>query len=361
MKIRTAKLQTREFLALVSFAIGIRFTDTTPNLLIDLGKNAAWMMPFIMGGCMLVSLLLLLSLIQRHQLGLMELVMKLAGKKAGFVIGFLLFCIMLSSDILNMRSYVDIIDTMFYQETPTDLLLLFLAAAAWFVANRGFAVIGQTSWIVFPYIIGSAILIILLSWKETNVLQIFPLEGPGLPVVLKGGITHSSVFGEIILLALFFPFVRSYRQFRLAALGGFAISCSVVAVYCALYVISFDYPAVSYLAFPFQQLTRAVPLGEMITHAEAIFLGFWIIASVLHFAIALYITAFLFAKMVQIHEFEPLLLPIAGFVVIAGRLPTNIMASIALRTSLIYVGSVVLVLLPFVLWLLDFVKRRLQT
>lgn len=360
IKISDGKIGTREFTALILHMIAIKFTDTTPALLISLGKNAAWMIPIFSSLIIGVPFLVLLSLLKKHNQGLMELVFGLAGKKIGSIIGLVLFLVMFGGTVINTRIYVGIVNTMFYQKTPVPYLLLMLLAFSYFLANRGMETIGRTAWIVTPYVFPISLLLIILVRDEMDWVHIFPIAGPGITELVKNSFTHSSIFGEIIILAAFLPFVRSYKDFRLSSFIGFGIASLQIAVFTALYVMVFDYPAAQHLAYPFQDLTRAASIGEIITHAEAIFLGFWVISSVIHFAIYLYIAAFLFGRALRLNEFEPLLLPLAGLVVLLGLIPDNTILVNQYRQLFLQASSGIVFLLPFLLWMLDRWKGRVN-
>ncbi|MCY9659901.1 endospore germination permease [Paenibacillus chondroitinus] len=361
MKLSDGKLGKREFLSVVLFAIGIKFSDTTPDLFFSYGKNAAWMIPII--SCLIVSmpLLVLLRLLSKHPgQGLIELLHTLMGKYVGAAVGLILFLIMFAATILNTRNYVDIVNSMYYPRTPLFYLLLTLIAVCYFVANRGFETLGRSAWLIFPYIQIIVIFLILFVIQEMNWAQLFPIAGPGLKQVFIKGTTHNSIFGEAILMTCFACFAKSYEDFRFSALVGFSFSGVQIAFFTALFVLVFDYPAVSHMVYPFHQLARTAAVGQMITNVEALFFGFWIISTVLHFSILLYLCAVMFARSVQLDEFEPLLLPLSGLAFLTGLLPDNIVVSTSFREILLQGSSLLLLTLPFVLWALDRWKGKLH-
>ncbi|TVY07804.1 GerAB/ArcD/ProY family transporter [Paenibacillus cremeus] len=353
------KLGKREFLSIVLFTVGIKFTDTTPDLLFTYGKNAAWMLPILSGLLIGIPLLLLLGLLKKHEtLGLIELIHRLMGKYFGFAVGLTLFFIMLTGTILNTRNYIDIVNTMYYPKTPIFYLQLFLIAVCFFVANRGFETIGRMAWIILPYIQVIIILLVVFVWQDSDWMHLFPILGPGLDQVFKQSMWHNSIFGEMILLTAFYTYTKSHSVFRFTALVGISFTSIQIAFFCAIYVFVFDFPAVNHLIYPFHQLARTAAIGQMITNVEALFFGFWIISTVIHFSIVLYLSAVLFAKTVKLDEFEPLLLPLSGLALLLGLLPENIIVTTAFREILLKSSSIILLSLPFVLWILDRWKGR---
>jgi spore germination protein KB len=306
-------------------------------------------------------LLLLLGLLKKYKnQGLNELIYTITGKYAGFAIGFILFLITFAGMIVNMRSYTDIINTMYYQKTPVPVLMLILLIVCFYVSNRGLDTIGKTSWLVVPYIEIFSILLIVFVWQEADVMHVFPLMGPGLMPLLGQSVSHTSMFGEIILLAAFYPYVRSHKAFQIGSLAGLGIAIFHVSLYSAVYVFVFDYPAVRDLVYPFHQLARAAAIGQIITNVEAIFFGFWIMSTVIHFAITLYLIVLLFAQTVHMEKFEPLLLPFTGLIFMLALLPDNVFFANSLRELLLQSSSYLLLVLPLLLWGLDRWKGRIK-
>lgn len=353
IKAADGKIGTREFTSIILLSIGIKLSDTTPNLYFVEGGNAAWILPIISFVVIGVPFFILLSLLKKHDAGLMELLSNLTGKYVSGIIGLCLFLIMLNGTAINSRAYIDIVNTMFYPKTPIPILLFLLLAFSFLIAKRGFETIGRTAWLILPILEVILLTLIIFVWKDTNWTQIFPIAGPGMEQILKASVTHSSVFGDVILLAAFFSFVRSYEDYRFSSLFGLGLSCFKIAVFLALYTAVFDYPEVSSMAFPFQQLTRIANFGEIITHVEAIYFGFWMISVVIHFSIHLYLTAYFFAGALRLAKFEPLILPMAGLTLFIGLLPENILQINGYKEMLIKSSSVLLISLPFILLIVD--------
>lgn len=324
IKASDGKIGVKELTSIFVLTIGIKFTDATPSFLIEEGKNAAWMMPLISFVLFIGPFLLLLKLIKKHETGFAELIHKLMGKYVGWIILLILFFLIFTFTSINIRSYINIINTMFYQKTPVPFLTLLFLLTIFYVAKRGFEAVGRTAWLFIPWIEATVILLVFFVWREFNWEQIFPIAGPGFTEVMKESAKKSSIFGEAILLAAFFSFVRTYKDFRIASLIGIGLSCFKMSVFLAIYVFVFNYPSVETIAYPYQQLTRMATIGEVVTHIEAVFLAFWSIAAVIHFAIYFYLVAFLLSKLLHIADFESLLLPLIGLTLFLCLIPDNV-------------------------------------
>lgn len=100
IKLVDDKVGTREFFSIILIAIGMKITDTTPSHLYLKGANAAWIIPFFYLVTVGIPFLLLLSLLKKHEKGLVDLIFHLTGKFGGFLISFILFLLLFLSIIL---------------------------------------------------------------------------------------------------------------------------------------------------------------------------------------------------------------------------------------------------------------------
>ncbi|MFC4098075.1 GerAB/ArcD/ProY family transporter [Paenibacillus xanthanilyticus] len=355
------KTGTREYTALLLLTVGLKLSDTTPSLLFKSGQVAAWVVPLLAFAAMLAPFLLLLAMLKAHPgKGLVDLLVLAAGRWGGMLIGLVLCLVTLVSTALSSRTYIDIINTMGYQRTPIFALYLMLMAAVFYIANRGFETIGRTAWIVVPYIEVFLALLVVFVWYDVEWLHLLPAAGPGLPVLLREGASHGSIFGEMILFAAFVPLVRNLRAFKAASWVGYGACAVKIAGMMAVFVAVYDYPPAENMAFPFQQLTRAASIGQIISHVESVFFAFWIITTVIHFAVYVYLLAFLFARSLGLDAFEPLILPFTGLTLLIGMMPENISRVNELLDTTLHVSSFMFFLLPFVLWGMIRLRRLAQ-
>lgn len=224
---------------------------------------------------------------------------------------------------------------------------------SYFVAKRGLTAIGNASWFIIPTLEIALVVLIFAVWREVGFERIFPIAGPGVTTLFKESLNHSSLFGEIILLAAFFPFVRSYNHYRFASLLGLGVALFKMAVFLALYVMVFDYPSTVLMAYPHQELTRIAQFGTAFTHVEGGFFLFWLIASIFRFAIYLYLTAFFLGGALKMKKFEKLIFPLMGLVALGGSLPANVFQIDPYQNLLFNIASWIIISLPFFLWILS--------
>lgn len=280
------KIGFREFVTLIIICLGMKVTDTTPVLLTKLGLNTAWILPIISGLVILIPILCLLSLLKLYSdKNLIDIIYHLTGKLLGSILVFILLILTLQYIIIGVRSYSDIINTLFYLKTPTYVILILLIVSSCYIASKGFNIIGSLSWIIYFSLQIIAPLLIILLWKDFNFSYLYPIGGPGIITLLKEGTSHTTILGEFIIFAVFFPMVRSFKEYKKATLIGLFISVIQLSIFMIIYLSVYGFPTLSVLNYPYQQLTRLVHLGRFATNMEVIFLGFWTFGISIRFAL----------------------------------------------------------------------------
>ncbi|WP_202079920.1 GerAB/ArcD/ProY family transporter [Caldalkalibacillus salinus] len=351
----------REFCALILITIGLKVADMTPVAMFPLGATATWLIPIVSVIVVFLSFLCLFRLlIASESVDVFDLVFKLTGQYMGFVISFLLFTFMFVTTVLYSRSFVNILNSMYFPTTPINVVFLIVFVCIWFVATRGFESVARTAWLVVPYMTLAFVVLILFIWQDLRWDHLFPWQGMGVGEITEGGIRYSFLFGEVLILAIFLPFVRKVGQYKQATLIGLGVVLVELVFYLAVYVAMYNYPSVETIPYPFQQLTRVVDLGPIFTNMEALFIGFWAIAFIVRLAIYLYTTVYIFAKTLKLDDMRPMVFPLAVIFVFIGILPESVLEIIyILRDSLLYqLNWLMILLLPFGLWLLSKMKGR---
>lgn len=351
----------REFSAIILLTIGVKLADTTPSLLMNVGGVASWMIPWVSVGVTTVSFLFLLPLLRKYKnKGLVDIINQITGKYIGFFLNFLLFMTVFLTTIVNSHSYVEIISGLFFKKTPIIVLLATLVLTYYFVASKGFDTIGRVAWLITPYIKVVLWIFPILVWQSLDFSFIYPIFGPGEWEVLKQGVNMSSVFADVIVIAVLFPYVKNFKTFRNSTFISLGLVTIEMSMYLFLFVIAFGYPTIDKMSFPFQQLTRLATIGVGVQHVESLFLGFWVMASVVHFATYLYTSTALYCYSFKMKSIEPMLLPFAGLIILGGLTLPNISVDLLIRGKMLVFGSYLIFPLPVVLLCIDKIKGAFQ-
>lgn len=359
MRVNT-KLSTYEVFALTNILIALIITDSTPSIIAQNTKNAFWYVPLISFMIMLPPLLILLYLLSKYNAEhLVDLFEILLGKFLGKTFAFLIFIINFLLMAFDNRSYVEQIKILYFSQSSSLIIFVFLTFVCVFGAIRGIKVIGYTAKILLPYIMISFAFLIILILPSIVPERILPIFGSGLSNVLEEGFLKGSLFSKFSLLLMIIPSVREPKAFYKGGLIGLLVSVVQIILFFFLYATFFDYNSVTSAPFHFHEITQYIRLGEFFTNIETFFLIFWLLAMFIRFILILYLISWLFGSIFNIKNFELLILPIGFLSMVVGLLPDNPSTTeMFFRDRLLNITTPFVIFYSLFLLMFHFFKKR---
>jgi spore germination protein KB len=341
----------REFFAIVVFMISTKATDMTATTIFDITLNASWMV--IIGSFLFIlpAFLALNFLLKKFQdKHLLEISRAAFGKWITFIIGFILFLILLLNTSFETRSYTDQLMTMNFPKTPTFILYLLFLLICLGGAKKGWESIGSVAWMVFPYVTIALTLLVFLLTKDNVVNRMFPIFGPGKWEIAKASFKYISIYGDGLVIAMMYPFVKSHKTYTKSLYGALIYSVMIMALLYLSYALLFDYQSVGKITYPFNEAIRFVSIGKVITNIETFFLTFWLLVVIVKFSVYIYLVSKVFGYVFHIEEFEHTLIPITILILLIGLMPENQVENIfVLRNQIMTYGKYLMLFLPLLL------------
>lgn len=355
------KIGLKEYTVIALFLIGIKATDDVPAMLFDSLKNAGWMGPIISGLVSILPLFLLLDIAKRYQSNdSIDVFYHLFGKYVGFLVLILLWSTGFLYTVFDTATYIDIITTMYYPNTPAFVLYAILIGVSAYGAKRGLEQIGSISRAVFPYIQATLLFAIILTIRYGNFDFLFPIFGPGEWEVIKESTMSVSIYIDFLYLFLLFPYVKSTKDFKKGTWIAFLISLFNLTISMVSFVMIFDYNTAMALNYPYHKAIRSITIG-FLTNLETFLFPFWLVAADIKFAIYLYINTFLFGKLFKIERFEYIIPAFATLILFLGLIPESPTFSVFhMRDFFRLTLSPVFFFLPILLWVLAKFKGEMR-
>lgn len=348
----------REYVAILLLCTGVKLADSTPSLYFESLKSAAWMGPLIGGVIAIIPVFFLTKVLPLYgNKNLHDINIHLFGKYIGFFLSFVFWIYGSIVISVDTRSYVDIIATLYFVKTPTVAIFIALMFACAYSAKKGIQNLGSLSWIVLSYIKITLLAALLLTLKDAHTYAIFPILGPGLKEIIKVSSFKTSLYGDFLYMGLIFPYLASKKVFTRGswiALGFLTIEISLAIL---LFTFMFDYKTAGTLSYPFHEVIRYISIGDFLTSIDTLFFPFWLVASLVRFAVYLYLDALLLGNLFKIKQFEYIIPIVASVFLIIGMIPeTPSFTIFQIRDPLYKVFSPVFIFFPILLWVLAKVR-----
>lgn len=357
----SGKIDFREFISIFILVMAFEFADMTPTIFFEKTHYATWMIPIGASIIVVIPFFFLLSLLKKYKdKNLIEITYALTGKYIGFILALTLFIIGILGIGFRARNYSTILNILFFPKTPLIVLLSFGMIVCYIIANRGLEAIGRVAWIFLFGVKAGMLLAIIFSWKNIELARLHPIWGGGIRNIIGSSFQFTGFMEEIFYFAMLYPFVRGHKEYKRASIIGLVVSTIELAVFFAIYIAVFDYPSISIIPFPFQQLTMLIETERFLINLETIFLSFWIIAGLIRFSLYLYLASLVLGSMLKVKEHEPLLLPLTSLIIFIGLVPKNEIESLNfLRDIFItYNTWIAFLSFPIILWIIAKLKKE---
>lgn len=275
----------------------------------------SWMTPLIatLPGIYLVYVIYGLATRYPGQ-NLFQYLQSILGTWPGKITGVFYILFFLHSNGIITREFGDLLETLIMPKTPPIVFHVIMVLLSAWAVRGGLEVISRTIEIALPVILLVFMIIIFLPAQEMEVHNLFPVMENGILPVLKSSLVANAFRGEIILLAVFLPFLTKPEESKRSALLaviwlGFMLACTDAI--CTM-VLG---PSVARLTFPTFSLIRQISIGNFFERIDSILVFMWVIGHYGKIAIFYYTTVLGIAQLANLKSYRPLILPTGVFLI----------------------------------------------
>ncbi len=225
----------------------------------------------------------------------------------------LFWMIMLS---LNLRLAAEFFLFAFLPRTPIIVVIGVIAGLAAWSCRAGVEVMARVGQVIFPMLIGSILLIVVLLAKDIDPHRLLPLE-----VLITGPVPHlkdmvsvAARTVEIAWLGIVVPCV-SERHGLFKAVAKAQLWQGAVWVIMNIAIFGILGREIEHHFFPFFEAARYVHVADFLERIDAIFLSVWLFGMFLRAAMMLWASAIGTAQLLDLKHYRPVVLPLAGIAV----------------------------------------------
>ncbi|MDW7651888.1 MAG: endospore germination permease [Bacillota bacterium] len=232
------------------------------------------------------------------------------GRYLGKLVGLAYVWIFVHVASVVVREFGDFMTTSFMPNTPLSVFnFSLLLLGAWAVI-AGVEVIARMSEFIIILVVSFLLLIIVLSVPNWDLGNMLPFFSHGAMPILEAAIIPAAWHGEIIVLAVFLPFMT--RPGRAFLAGGTAIVSSGMLL--TLGVIGtltiFGPELTSSFRFPLHLFVRTINLGNLLTRFEVVVMVTWVAGVFIKTAVLYYCASLGLAQVLGLSEYRPVVLPL---------------------------------------------------
>jgi len=358
--IRQGHIDQAEAILVIWFAIGAKVVLNLPAAVTAHALTAGWMV-VLGGGLLSLAAFLPGVLLMRRFPGLPyaragdEAAGLVPGKIAGVVTAA--FLILLSS--LTLRESAEAFATTLLPTTPVVVIILVFALTMGYSAYAGVEALGRLVVFFVPWVVAILGLVLLGEVEMVDLRHLFPLWGRGPTAVAADMATSTSLYSEMLLLPILYPYLRRRRQAVRVGVWAILLSTVLLSVVQVVIVGAFDVSNTDRLVFPLISLARFISFGRLFSRVEALVILVWIFAAAIQSTALLWAVATNLAECLRLPDHRPLITPLAAVIAAAATVPVGMREAAAIDFEYVHRwGAIVAFGLPLALWLLAVVRGK---
>ncbi|MFZ5823057.1 MAG: GerAB/ArcD/ProY family transporter [Bacillota bacterium] len=340
--------------------IGAKIFLAFPRTMAELGGPAAWMIVLIASLASSLSWLAIWGLLSQHPgKTLPEATEATLGPWLGSLVNLAYASLFYAVTFLVLRQFSENIVAAILPKTPLPVVIIGLLVVIAYGSLLGIEAIARSAWFVTPFMVVGVVALLaggLFTYRGLNALT--PFWGPGLLPVAGWGLIKVSLFAEILVVGLLAGQVRTQRDLLVSGWLTLAGSALAFLVTVVVYSYVFPYPGSSRVSFPLLEISRVIITGRWFQRVESIFFIIWVLAGALKLSISLYGCARFLAHVMNLSQYQHLVVPLSVTVYSAALLPPSLPAAVSLDANLLRNwGWIVSLLLPLITWVVSAIRR----
>lgn len=323
--IKEGKIGVQETIFLVVIALSNRIFFTAPAVVARAVGTGSWYMALISNAVAIAFFSLIVLLLKRFPgKNLLEIFPMVFGRVIGFCVSAVYAISFIVAGGVLIREFVDMLKIYVFPRTPISVLTGSLIVVIMAAAFLGLETIARTAKLVGYALLIGFILILVLAAQHYNPDNLYPLFGYGLDRTIIEGISRSSAFSEIIVVAIFAGSLHGIHHIKKIGYISLVLAGVIVSVTFLCLELVFPYYSFQELTSPLFEIVKIINYGIFIQRLESIFLLLWVVATVISGSTVFYSSVSCFCKTFRLQDARPVVIPLAILMYAVVMIPTDL-------------------------------------
>lgn len=307
--IKEGKFGPQEAIWLTITTITAKVFYTSPAIVSSIVGTTGWYMTLISASAAAIGFTFIHLLLKRFpDKDIIEIFEITMGRFWGFIFSALLAMLMVSIAAVRTREFSDVLKVYILPLTPmTFIFILFIGTVA--ILNiLGLETIARLSKLIAYAMLAGFLIVIALGWQNYNFHYIYPIFGYGIGKTLLHGVVRSSVYGEVIILAIFAPSLQGINYIKRAGYTSLALSGLFISIAALAFILTFPYYVAMEVTSPMYEMATLIDYGRFLQRVDPIFLFIMAISSLISVSAVFYAFVSVYSKMFRIQDTKPVIL-----------------------------------------------------
>jgi len=260
---------------------------------------------------------------------------------------------------LAAREFGEVVITTVLKRTPLEITVIVMLLLATFSSRNNMTTFAYIHNFYLPLLVFPAILIVALSLKNADVINLLPVTGNDHHQMLPGILTIAGLFQGTFVYTIVIPAMRRPDRAMMASFWGMLIGGGLYLSIVVAALGVFGPEETKLLLWPTLELAKTTTLpGNILERLDAAFLAVWVTAVFTTLFSSYYFTIRAISKLFRLRDHKMLSLFILPYLFVLAMLPQNIIHMYQIIEWVSRAGLVITIGYPLILLLIAVARKK---
>ncbi|MEK3720638.1 GerAB/ArcD/ProY family transporter [Paenibacillus sp. FSL H8-0034] len=260
---------------------------------------------------------------------------------------------------LGSREFGEVVITSVLKKTPIEVTVIVMLLLATIASRNDIRTFSYIHLFYLPFILAPGLLIVALSLKNADLINLQPIWGNHPSGVLNGILTLSALFQGSFILTMIIPFMRRPQKAMKASLWGMGIATGLYLSIVVASVAVFGAEEINKLLWPTLELAKTTSLpANILERLDAAFLAVWVTAVFTTLFSSFYLTIQSITQIFRLHTHKMLSYFLLPFITTIAMLPQNVIQLYEIINIVGRIGLCITIVYPGLLLVISIIWKK---
>jgi spore germination protein len=260
---------------------------------------------------------------------------------------------------LAAREFGAVVLTSVLPRTPLEVTIIVMLLLAAISSRADITIFAYIHHFYFPVILFPGLIIVVLSLKNANVINLLPIWGNEHNGVALSILTMASLFQGFFIMTIVIPAMRRPEKALIASAAGMLIAGGLYLLIVVATVAVFGSEEIKKLVWPTLELAKTTSLpANVLERLDGAFLAIWVIAVFTTIYSSYYITIRSINQLFRVGDQRSFALFVLPFIFVFAMIPQNILQLYQIIQSVGRWGLLITVVYPFILLVIALIRKK---
>jgi len=308
--IKEGKFGVQEAVCLITVTMVSKAFYTTPGLLAHILGTSSWYVTLVSAIAAAIGFTFIYFLLRRFPgKNIVEAFNLSMGKYAGSAFSIITLLAIALNAAATLREFIEVLKVYVFPETDIRLLTAIFVISLVVVCYLGLETMARFAKLTAYWLLAGTVAVLALGMQNYNIDRISPVLGYGLEKTIMHGLSGSSAYSEVIILAVIAGSLHSAKYIKRAGYISIALSGILISAVLFCSTMTFPYFLAAEVVSPMYEMTALIDYGRFVQRLDPVFIFVWCISSLIGITVWYYAALSMYCKTFRMQDARPVILP----------------------------------------------------